>query len=450
MLSISSDYIRVSCIIRKEGFQLYYEPYSRTRNNALGLSPIVAFASCILAVEFLAYVQASDLRGVPGGSTWGEYQLPQNPEVGVLVAPGPDTEKVIEFLQRIMKHESSNQGVFRNIRAKGRVSLVRKNVAPKDRTKVDPHGLAPDWCEFSFLKYGTKQRYEQEYIYYGGDGQRHKNPIYRLADDQAFYRLNGNGLDIENLTAENGSWAMDTVNFSIYELVDDGRGLEPLATTLQHLIDRLNGKEDYFKRKNRFLRCYEDQGLLVVDNVCGPNTPVSKLGSRYTFWVDPTKGYRVIASKSQVGAPGRALFSTTESKNVFKEYAPGIFFISAGECILGHFSEPKNRTERTDWTRCNLEINEVAFGDLDFDSTIFSADSLPIPNGCPVADYRKDPPTRFIFGKSPLSEQILLQSIDGVTRDKAFSWREYLVIANLGLLIAIAGLIWRRRRAQVS
>lgn len=373
--------------------------------------PAVRVLRIVLSVALLICCGGRLSHASEAEKLWGDYEMPSAREEGGLIAPGQDTDKVVSFLRRILEHQIAHQDALRNVRMRGRVSRVSAICGPRDRSTVDPHRFDADWCDFMYLKVGTQQRYEQDYVNSIGS-QRKKERIFRLADGADFYRLNVNGLDIESWPTREDTWPTETIDFSIYELVDDGRGLQTLTVTLTHLIDRLcrPSHDDYFKKRNRFVRCYEENNLLVVDDACGPNTPELKRGSRFTFWIDPAKGYRVVASRSQSGAPGRGIFSTTESKNTFREHAPGVFVLSTGECILGHFGEPKNQQPQTGWTRCNLEVRDVAVGDFECDSNMFSADLLPIPLGTPVTDYRKKPPTSLLFGNERLSDQLRSQN----------------------------------------
>jgi hypothetical protein len=76
----------------------------------------------------------------------------------VLVAPGPDTEKVIEFLTKIRDGALANRRELSSLHVTGRLSHASQELTEGNRLSVDPHVLPTVWLDFEYWRAGDLWR----------------------------------------------------------------------------------------------------------------------------------------------------------------------------------------------------------------------------------------------------------------------------------------------------
>lgn len=375
--------------------------------------------------------------------TWGEFVSP-GADDPALIAPGRETPEVVAFLQRIADGRRQHDEALETLVFEGRTAFntVAWSQGASDDTAAS---IEPQWFPFKVHQKGNRRHYEKQALIRSSSGDTVAT-VYRLQSDSASYVLNDFSLEISGLEHSETRWAHITTAANFYDLVHDGINMTPLLVNLRTYLDRLSDspEDDYFVRKSRVLRCYEEDGLLVVDNTDAPVASKSPTGCRFTFWVDPNQGFQVVRSRYQLGAPGRDLFSLSETTSSFAEIAPDVFFVKRSISIFSTLGEVAKRDDFAGFGRRDLEITGVRFGDIAIDESLFDPLLLPVPEGAYVTDYRTEPHLSFRYGKEPLDEQLLAAAagIRHQTPKSKFS-RAFLVL-NLIAIVAISCLLLKR------
>jgi hypothetical protein len=349
-----------------------------------------------------------------------------------IIAP-PDKAGVVEFLKRIQSgHQDANRPLA-NILVRGRISQVN---VKWQRGMAEPTAetMRPEWLSFTLVQKNDRRRYEQMHL-----DERELVKVVRLIDSEAYFKLDPSSMDIVGLEQQEMTWNTDIANCFFYEQVHDGKNFQPLLGACQTLIDRLNGKSDL--ARDYEIRCTtHHDGLLVVE--------LSLDGNRRSFWVDANKGYRVVKTAIHVGESGRNLFHRDESTVSLQEIAPGLFYAENATNFVTETGTVAQRDGSAGWLKRDLAVDEIRFGDFEYDEELFQHSSLPINMGTNVTDWRFDPPLTFVYGREPLEEQILRAAmLEGrpAIPYRSHGLRSYLVWANV-VVVTIIGLLiaWRR------
>jgi peroxiredoxin len=297
---------------------------------------------------------------------------------GALVSPGPDTEKGVEFLRRIKDGRIKADRARGDMLVRGRFSQVvaepKKGMADLTPEQLPP----PQWCQFLLVHKGEKRRYDAHWVN-DVPGSEFLATSYALTDGKAVYRLSGAELTILDRDREKWTWEKLADRYFRFGHVHDGLNDGPVDIVCQTLIDRITqGKDskdaDFWK--SRVLRCYGEDGLLVVEN---DGAPGRKSRYRYRFWVDPKRGYQVVRHRDEQGGPGRPVNYRCESRVDLAEVAPGVFL-------------PKRASEFTSndgvTMRCDMEADQLKVGDVKYAADLFEPSSLPVPKDVVVTDRR--------------------------------------------------------------
>lgn len=371
-----------------------------------------------------------------------------------LIAPGPDTEAVIAFLQRIVDGQKAAAEPLRDRRVRGRTAsvsaLVPKNAQAPQRP--DDVALPPlvDWQPFVDVHKGEKARFEMT-LPADANAGRPEITSYRLSDGEAFYGLDGNSLDISPYTDIDRRWFELTVDSSLPLSVTDGVEPAPVSVVCRTHIDRLT-RGEYFNESKLQLVCYVDDGKLVVELRKQPDfEDPARAFPHATFHVDPNLGYKLVRCDQEIGKPSGGFYSSSQTEVHYREVVPGVHFPSRATLKFLNAGAVALAQDRASGGMRQLEINSIELGDFEFDEQLFSWKSLPVPIRALVTDRRFDPPRTFVYGKAPLDEQVLAHAaatkpLVGSSSD-ARSWRwTWLFGANLFAVSAIAAAIFYRRR----
>lgn len=348
--------------------------------NLLALCARVKSTQRVLAASLLVGLGSLPARGTEGPSAQGGT---------VLVAPGPDAPKVIEFLERILDGRREADRPLTNLIVHGRFSRVDRAWSAGIADQNPETMPEPQWCKFMVVHKDRKRRSEREY-YRHADGKSEKIVLYRLMDNEGFYKLDGTTLDITELADVEDRWADLEGTFLYFEQIFDGTEYVPMEIGLQHLIDQLSGKVegDVWNADERLLRCREDKGLLIVEKFEGPAVPKSRSGYTFSFTVDPGKGYRLVKRTRTAGGSGRGLYYREVVSLEIAEIGPKVFLPKSATSFTSTLGTIDRQDGAASWWKKDLEVTDVKFGDFDYDAKLFDWKSLPIPSGAHVEDRR--------------------------------------------------------------
>jgi peroxiredoxin len=325
---------------------------------------------------------------------------PEKSTKKVLVHPGPDTAAVVDFLTRIRDGRAKAEQVCGDMLIRGRTSFVnlawKEGLGEQTAETLPP----PDWGQFLLVHKGQKRRYDQEYVQVL-PGSEQLATVYRLMDGKAFYSLNLKGLEILAPEDEKGMWEEMADGYFVYGQVHDGINTGSLATVCQRLIDRITNEKHADFWKNRQLRCYEEDGLLVVEN----GSPARKTDRTYHFWVDPWRGYQVVRSRSDWGGKGQKVDHHEDSSIELAEPAPGIFLPKRARRFVTQDGSVAREDERAGWGRTDMEVTSFKVGPFKYDDRLFDLDSLPVPKDVHLTDHRLG--TRGDMETRPVEESLL-------------------------------------------
>jgi peroxiredoxin len=346
------------------------------------LSPLgLTFA---LAISLLP--SSPGRAGPPTDEKQKEDEVPK----GALVSPGPDTGKIVEFLKRIKDGRTKAERDCGDILIRGRFSEASADW--KDgMAEPTPEKLPPSqWYQFLLVHKGEKRRYDAQWAN-DVPGSEFLGTYYALSDGKAFYSLKGGTLlEINDRERQTEKWRWETLASGYFRFghVHDGLNSGPVDVVCQTLIDRIaqgkNGKDwDFWK--GRVVRCYEKDGLLVVEN---DDPPGAKSRYRYRFWVDPKRGYHVVRLRDEQGGPGQPVNYRNESRVELAEAAPGVFLPKRVTNFFGETGTVARRDGRAGWSRCDMETDSIKTGTIKYVADLLELGSLPVPKDVRVIDYR--------------------------------------------------------------
>ena len=251
----------------------------------------------------LILVAAVALAGVVHctcASVGDELQSTQKSNARVLKHPGPDTAAVIDFLTRIRVGRAKAERMHGDMLIRGRTSFV--NLAWKDGLgEQTAESLpTPDWCSscwFERARCASIRSMSRSFR------ARSSLPPFTDSWTARLYSLNLKSLEILAPEDERGMWEELADGYFGYGQVHDGVNAGPLAATCQRLIDRITNDKHAGFWKDRELRCFEGDGLLVVEN----SDPARKTDRRYDFRVDPGAATRCRAAPTGVEKVRRSI-----------------------------------------------------------------------------------------------------------------------------------------------
>jgi peroxiredoxin len=331
-----------------------------------------------LVVLGLAIVFASTYRA-------SERVAPKPPEktIKVLVHPGPETAAVVAFLAHILDGRTKAERMGGDMMIRGRTSSVnlawKEGIGEQTAETLPP----PDWGQFLLVHKAKKRRFDQELVQ-ASPGLEQLATVYRLMDGKAFYSLNLKSLEILVPEDGKGMWEELASGYFAYGHVHNGINYGPLTTTCERLIDRITNEKHADYWKNRELRCYEEDGLLVVEN----SNPTRKTDRTYRFWVDPRRGYQVVRCRADWGGKGQKVDHHEESSIELAEPSPGIFLPKRARQFITEDGSVARKDERAGWGRRDMEATSIKVGAFKYDDRLFDLDSLPVPKDVHVTDHR--------------------------------------------------------------
>jgi thiol-disulfide isomerase/thioredoxin len=346
-----------------------------------------------------------------------------------LVAPGPDTETVIRFLQRIIDGQQAADKPLAKRRVRGRFSFSLKNVPKRTRVENVPAQtpvFEPDWHPFSEVWMNGKGRFEVEDAQ-RVNGRKEKYKAYRITDGKAFYALNASGLKgatpvlyvspYKNIELD---WFMNTHSMTNGLEVSDWQNSAPVPIVCRRQIDRLRRGEVFGKTLH--LHCYEAAGQMVVELVEDSKDP-RHANTHITFSVDPRQGYHLVKVERQVGGPGGGLYYREQRAVDYSEVAPGVYFLKRSRNLFSNFGTVSLDDGGAGWGFYQVEVASVELGDFKFDQALFEPTSLPLPDGTIVVDQRAEPERMFAY-HGPTLEKALAQAKTADTKHEAKPKRE--------------------------
>jgi peroxiredoxin len=298
----------------------------------------------------------------------------------VLTHPGPDTAAVAAFLTRIRDGRAKAESQVGDLMIRGRTSSVslpwKEGLTAQTAATLPP----PDWCQFILVHKGEKRRYDQEYVR-TSPGAECLTTVYRLNDGKAFYKLDGNSLEIFGPEGGGKLWENLANGYFGYGHIHDDRSIAPVADACRALIDRVGKPEEW---KGAVLRCNEEDGLLAVTI----DYPGRKLKSEKTFWVDPRRGYHVVRTRHEWGSEGQTVNYLDEARVEIAEPAPGVFVPARATRFICDAGSIARRDSRAGWGRSDMEVVKVRVGQFAYEDRLFGPASLPVPKDVIVSDDR--------------------------------------------------------------
>jgi hypothetical protein len=316
----------------------------------------------------------------------GETGLPvQIQDAKSTAAPDDELARTISNLERIMNAQSENDSKLSTLSLKGRVSYLTSANTDIDYGESGDWP-APEWRDFSLLQRDGKKRFEVE------TAQKWAKRIsggkeVRLFDGESFYALNPMSLEI----AGGGSdpvriWSNYTNIISSATQVHDGTHFMPVASACREHIKRLKSEDDdYYAKQGLKLECFKDNALLVVSLT---TSAADRPPYKSAFWVDPKKNCCLVKSSLQQGAEGRGLYAVSTAKCEWQEAGPGVFCLSNSTKAFAQLGTVATREGQAGWGRRNVEVADVALGEIEVNSDTFDPDTLPIEEGTHVRDLR--------------------------------------------------------------
>jgi RNA polymerase sigma factor (sigma-70 family) len=297
--------------------------------------------------------------------------------------PGPDADPVIDFLGRIRDGRAATERVTGDRLIRGRVSVVNVDGQEGAAEHTAATLPAPDWFQFLLVQRGRKRRFDCQF-FSGPPGSEQLATAYRLLDGKAFYKLDAKTLEISPPVREQGTWEGLAAEYFAYGQGFDGRNYGPLADVCRTLIDQVKQGEGADHWKDRVLRCYEEDGLLVVENTAGQK---SKSGS--TIWVDPRRGYQVVRRRDERGGPGQNVHYGEDCRIELVEAAPSVFLPKRATMFVFDLGSVAKRDRRAGWARRDMDVTSMKVGKINYDDRLFELASLPVPKDVIVTDHRR-------------------------------------------------------------
>lgn len=379
----------------------------------IALSPVYGLGIALLSAGALVNNRAAagDTPAVP---TVGRDA--QTLRAKVLVSSGPDVDEVIAFLRKIRDGRRQAKDRSADLLVRGRTSRVneswKKDLGERTAEMLPP----PDWCQFLLVHKGGKRRFDQEYIQtYAGAEQL--ATVYRLLDGEAFYKLDLNALEILRVDDEVATWHSLADAYFRYDQVHDGLNYRPVDAACQTHIDRITEGKDGKYWKSRILRCFEEDGLLGVENDRDPKQVAGETThDRVAFWIDPRRGYHVVRSLVEHGEPGGSLHYRERTEVGLAEAEPGVFFTKRATTFVAETGTVARRDDRAGWLRTDMEVTSVKVGNFPYQERLFRLESLPVPKDVHVTDHRDQ-------DKQPIFEPPLIDRLKVGAAAPAFSAR---------------------------
>jgi hypothetical protein len=297
--------------------------------------------------------------------------------------PGPDADPIADFLGRIRDGRAEADRATGDRLIRGRVSFVNMDwkEGTADQTAATLPG--PDWFQFLLVQKGQKRRCDCQYSS-GPIGSEQLATAYRLMDGKAFYKLDLKALEISPAGLDQGTWEGCASEYFCFGEAFDGRNYGPLAEVCRTLIDQVKKGKDAVYWKDRVLRCYEEGGLLVVDNTAGQKSKYS-----FTIWVDPKRGYQVVRRRDERGGPGQNVHYGEDCRIELGEAAPSVFLPKRATKFFFDLGLVAKRDRRAGWARRDMEVKSMTVGKIDYDDRLFELASLPVPKDVLVTDHRR-------------------------------------------------------------
>jgi hypothetical protein len=330
-----------------------------------------------------------------------------------LVAPGPDTPTVIAFLQRIIDGRERADRPLATRWVRGRVFSGWKGLPRRTRAEdvpSRPPAFQPQWRLFSEVRRNGNGRVEEEVTQDIGGHQRTVKS-YRLTQGDAVYLLNGAELAgnvafyILPLARINEPWFDLPDGFTQCAAVPNFENMAPVEMVCRVHIARLEGKTFFGGEKSLELRCYGDEGRMVVA-VVGLATNPRQARTLVKFWVDPRIGYQLVKKEVHSGEPGGALSYEEQGEVEYSQLAPGVYFPKRGKLTITDLGTSELRDGGAGWGIRQFEVTSVALGDFKFNERFFDPESLPLTPGMLVQDQRSNPPVTLTYRGPSLSEAL--------------------------------------------
>ena len=297
--------------------------------------------------------------------------------------PGPDADAVVAFLERIQKGRADAERATGDLLIRGRVSDVRLGWKDGMADQTAATLPAPEWCQFLLVHKGRKRRYDQEYAH-ELPGSEHLATVYRLMDGRAFYKLDLNALEILDAEREQETWEGLAAGYFSYSQAYDGRHYGPVSVVCRTLVGQVKEGKDAECWRGRVLRCYEEDGLLVVEITTG-----AKSKYRFTFWVDPKRGYQVVRRRDERGGSGQNVHYREECRIELAEAASSVFLPKRATMFFFDIGSVAKKDGRAGWVRSDMEAFRMKVGKIDYADWLFDVASLPVPKDVQVSDHRK-------------------------------------------------------------
>jgi hypothetical protein len=266
----------------------------------------------------------------------------------ILVAPGPDLEKVIAFLERIKAGYVVASGPLERLRVHGRVSRVIKSWSPDVREQTEKTMPAPDWLPFLLVERGLKRRYEQEYRVLGPKPSDEKVNV--VMNPEGVFKLDDRRLFMLNLTHYQTDWS--DVASGIYgaSMVFDGVKYGPLDVVCDSLIQQLRGTGQLDWNSRHFtLQCKSENGLLCVERLDDVKLGKPRLPNSFSFIVDPKRGFRSIRFVRRWGGPGLNLDYEERREVEMNEVLPGVYFQRRGREFVKNLGPIPEKESTAGW-----------------------------------------------------------------------------------------------------
>lgn len=366
----------------------------------------------------------------------------------IVVLGGPslasETEETIKRLETIKAGYEAAQAPLVNLELEGRVTEVWGKVGGEEP--------APVWRNFHWVVKGSRWRFECDY-----DPKLNQAAPrnYRVCDGTRSISLDTNAVHIfPNYKTRR---LIDTNIVSRYAApIWNREDFENVTTGMSTCIDLLRSGKIASHRE--ILVIVEDNGLWQIDMRHRGN---ADLGPRWQLWINPTRGWNLVHSKSRNGVEkNNPYFEIEETSCNYTETAPGVWTLGSGKYRFERTGSRAVEQHDDGVMYAAIEVIKTRFGQFPYDDKNFTMESLPIPKGSQVLDYRKDPPVAYHFGEPPLSEEEMrkyakdLLDPEGIAKVRAapltgISMSTWFILVNVvGICVLLGMYVAMRRRAH--
>jgi hypothetical protein len=376
--------------------------------------------------------------------------VPTDPK-DVLTAPGPDTAKVIQFLEQILRETSiADRNKFSQaLLLKGRRSDISKRWTPMTADQTLATMPEPCWGEFTLVQRNGKRRFDLNSCRPGPDGKALK--YCRLLNDEGSYKLDSEYLDINVSKTGSDVWTALAGEYFEIERAGDCEDFLTLAQTCERTLTRLkniSANTDYWRLHT--VRCSTQGDLLILD--IDKRYPDPENDTRYhnRFWIDSKNGYQLTKTIMEQRSRGGGLDSRVECDLEVQEISPGLFIHTKAVQFSKIGGSQLIKENNAGWRKLDLIVDEFKTHDFSYDDSLFTKNSLSLPVGTRVFDRRYDPPRQFVHGVKPIDEEVLQSAVPDLGPHRpasGYRGKTYIYIAvNSALLVVVVVWIIKTRR----